>query len=60
MILYLSHWFPRKYLGRSFHDSNGACQRYWRPHLRRTSREIHGIGGLSGWQWLFLLEGFWV
>jgi ACS family tartrate transporter-like MFS transporter len=59
MLLYLTYWFPREYRARVNAalvlaiPASGALG----APLATSLLELHGILGLSGWQWLFLLEG---
>ncbi len=59
MLLYLTYWFPRTYRAQFL-----ACFIAAAPlatviggPLSGFVLELDGIGGLRGWQWLFLLEG---
>lgn len=59
MILYLTYWFPQKYLARNvalFMTAIALAGVIGGP-VSGALLEMHGLGGLSGWQWLFLLEG---
>ncbi|HRS98325.1 MAG TPA: MFS transporter, partial [Smithella sp.] len=59
MILYLTYWFPRKYLARNvalFMTATALAGVVGGP-VSGALLEMHGMLGLSGWQWLFLLEG---
>ncbi|MCL6684627.1 MFS transporter [Sphingomonas alba] len=59
VVFYLSHWFPRMQRGRAI------SRFYFFGPLASTIMgaaspvllNLHGHGGLSGWQWLFLVEG---
>ncbi len=59
VVYYLSHWFPRKVRGRAisrfyfFGPLSSTIMGAASPPLLG----LHGIAGLSGWQWLFLVEG---
>ena len=59
VVYYLSHWFPRKVRGRAisrfyfFGPLSSAIMGAVSPPLLN----LHGLAGLSGWQWLFLVEG---
>jgi MFS transporter, ACS family, tartrate transporter len=59
MLLYLTYWFPQEYRARVNAalvlaiPASGALG----GPLATSLLELHGIFGLSGWQWLFLLEG---
>ncbi|MCI5826286.1 MAG: MFS transporter [Arcanobacterium sp.] len=59
IILYISYWFPQKYrsraigiflLGVSIANILGAP-------LAGILLQLHGLAGLHGWQWMFILEG---
>ncbi len=59
MMLYLTRWFPRSYRTRFtaiFMASIPLASLIAGP-LSGLILGINGIGGLAGWQWLFLLEG---
>jgi MFS transporter, ACS family, tartrate transporter len=59
MVLYLTYWFPRKYLARNvalFMTATALAGVIGGP-VSGALLEMHGVWGLSGWQWLFLLEG---
>lgn len=59
MILYLTYWFPRKYLARNvalFMTATALAGVVGGP-VSGALLEMHGLCGLSGWQWLFILEG---
>jgi ACS family tartrate transporter-like MFS transporter len=58
MILYLKHWFPPRARARAvawFMTANPLAGVFGSP----ISGALLGLhrGGLSGWQWLFLMEG---
>ena len=59
IILYISYWFPQKYraraigiflLGVSIANIIGAP-------LAGALLQMHGLLGLHGWQWMFIIEG---
>ena len=60
VVYYLAHWFPRAQRGRAI------SRFYFFGPLASTIMgaasppllNLHGLLGLSGWQWLFLVEGF--
>jgi MFS transporter, ACS family, tartrate transporter len=59
MILYLTYWFPGPMRARAvarFMTAIPAAQIVGGP-LSGWLLERNGLGGLAGWQWLFLLEG---
>jgi len=59
VVYYLSHWFPRVQRGRAisrfyfFGPLSSTIMGFASPPLL----SLHGAVGLSGWQWLFLVEG---
>jgi MFS transporter, ACS family, tartrate transporter len=59
MILYLTHWFPAKYRAHTlglFITAAPLSSAISGP-LSNLFLSMNGIGGLHGWQWLFLGEG---
>jgi ACS family tartrate transporter-like MFS transporter len=59
IILYLTYWFPREERARAtalFLTANAMANVIAGP-VCGAILGMHGILGLSGWQWLFLLEG---
>jgi ACS family tartrate transporter-like MFS transporter len=59
MLLYLTYWFPQAYRGRftaQFMVSVPLSFIIGGP-ISGFILKMDGIGGLHGWQWLFLLEG---
>lgn len=59
MILYLTHWFPATYRAQSvarFMTAIPLAQVVGGP-ISGALLGMQGVGGLAGWQWLFLLEG---
>jgi ACS family tartrate transporter-like MFS transporter len=59
MVLYLTYWFPRNYLARNvalFMTATALAGVIGGP-VSGALLEMNGVWGLSGWQWLFLLEG---
>jgi sugar phosphate permease len=61
IVLYLSHWYPPKrramiysvfYAGVAIAGMLGGLISGW------IMRDMAGIAGLRGWQWLFFIEGF--
>jgi MFS transporter, ACS family, tartrate transporter len=59
MILYLTYWFPHKYLARNvalFMTATALAGVVGGP-VSGALLEMQGMRGLFGWQWLFLLEG---
>ena len=59
VILYLTYWFPeteRAHTVALFATGTVIAGIVGSP-LSGAILELHGLGGLEGWQWLFLLEG---
>ena len=59
IILYLTYWFPAAYRARIiavFMVAIPISLGLGAP-LSTGIMELHGLAGLKGWQWLFLLEG---
>ena len=59
VILYLTYWFPDKERAHTvalFATGTVIAGIVGSP-LSGAILEMHGLGGLEGWQWLFLLEG---
>lgn len=59
VILYLTYWFPQEYRGRiiaAFMVAIPVSLAIGAP-LSTAILQMDGIGGLKGWQWLFLIEG---
>jgi MFS transporter, ACS family, tartrate transporter len=59
MILYLTYWFPHKYLARNvalFMTATALAGVVGGP-VSGALLEMQGMCGLAGWQWMFLLEG---
>jgi MFS family permease len=59
VILYLTYWFPARNRGRAmglFYFGAPIAFIFGSP-LSGLLLEMHGLGGLLGWQWLFLIEG---
>jgi ACS family tartrate transporter-like MFS transporter len=59
MLHYLSYWFPRGYLARFtsyFMIANPLSYAIGGP-LASLILRMDAVGGIHGWQWLFLMEG---
>ena len=59
VILYLTYWFPDKERAHTialFATGTVIAGIVGSP-LSGFILELHGLGGLEGWQWLFILEG---
>lgn len=60
IILYLSYWFPdreRAKMTAFFMVANGLANVFGNPISGLIMQYLDNVGGLHGWQWLFLLEG---
>jgi MFS family permease len=60
ILLYLTYWFPASRQGRVmalFATAVPAAGVIGGPLSGWLLGHVNGIGGLAGWQWLFLLEG---
>jgi ACS family tartrate transporter-like MFS transporter len=59
IILYLTYWFPARERARivSLFMAAVPLATVIGGPLSGALLELHGIGGLKGWQWLFLLQG---
>ncbi len=59
MILYLTYWFPSAERARAvaqFMTATAVAGVIGGP-VSGALLELHGLAGLAGWQWLFLVEG---
>ena len=59
VILYLTFWFPPREQARAvalFMTATALAGLIAGP-VSGALLELHGLAGLSGWQWLFILEG---
>lgn len=59
IVLYLTYWFPNSIRGRAAARFilAGAVAGILGNPLGAALLRMDGLGGLAGWQWLFLLEG---
>lgn len=59
MVLYLTYWFPQRYLARNvaYFMASIAVAGIISGPVSGFLLTMHGLWGLMGWQWLFLLEG---
>lgn len=60
VILYLSYWFPDRERGKMtalFMVAIGLASVLGNPISGQIMQRLDMVGGLHGWQWLFLLEG---
>src|SRR3989449_1545477 len=60
MILYLTYWFPAAEQARAvarFMTATAIAGVVGGPISGTILEQLGGLGGLAGWQWLFLLEG---
>jgi ACS family tartrate transporter-like MFS transporter len=61
MVLYLTYWFPAAYRSRTialFLTAAAMSGVVGAPLTGVFLKSLDGFGGLHGWQWIFLLEGF--
>ncbi|HWA95792.1 MAG TPA: MFS transporter [Terracidiphilus sp.] len=59
VILYLTYWFPSRVRGQImglFYIGVPIALLFGSP-LSGLLLELHEVGGLQGWQWMFLIEG---
>jgi MFS family permease len=59
IIYYLTHWFPQSARARAvglFYFGAPLAFIFGSP-LSGLLLDLHGVMGLAGWQWLFLIEG---
>lgn len=60
IILYLSYWFPARERARAvalFMTASPLAGVLGNPASGALLQYLDGVGGLAGWQWLFLAEG---
>ena len=60
IVLYLSYWFPARQRARAvsrFMTGSAVTGMIGLPLSGAIMHYMKGVGGLAGWQWLFLLEG---
>ncbi|HSD91722.1 MAG TPA: MFS transporter [Methyloceanibacter sp.] len=59
IILYLTYWFPVRELARivSLFMAAIPLATVFGGPLSGALLEMHGLWGLAGWQWLFIIEG---
>ena len=59
MIFYLTHWIPVRERARVFalFLTSTALAGVVGAPVSAALLRLHGMGGLAGWQWLFLIEG---
>lgn len=59
VILYITYWYPRTERARmiALFATGAIVAGVVGSPISGALLEMHGIGGLAGWQWLFLLEG---
>ncbi len=61
VILYMTYWFTareRAQIVALFMTANAVCFIFGGPISGWILDQSKSLGGLAGWQWLFLLEGF--
>jgi ACS family tartrate transporter-like MFS transporter len=59
MVLYLTYWIPSEHRGRAnalFMTAAPICVLIGAP-ISEALLKLDGVGGLHGWQWLFVVEG---
>ena len=58
MVLYMTWWFPAYYRSRmtALFMSAGVVSQIIGPPIGGLLLRLHGMFGLVGWQWLFILE----
>ena len=58
VILYLTYWFPSRYRARVVATFMVAIpvSSFLGSPLSAALLELEGVGGLHGWQWLFIIE----
>ncbi|MDP3719903.1 MAG: MFS transporter [Acidobacteriota bacterium] len=59
LILYLTHWFPARERARAvalFMTATAMAGVIGAP-ISSALLQLDGLGGLHGWQWLFIIEG---
>lgn len=59
MIFYMTLWFPREYRARMFATFNIAVplsSMIGAPVSSLIIEYMHGLQGLAGWQWMFVIE----
>ncbi len=58
VILYLTYWFPTEERARTvaMFATGGVLAGVIGSPISGALLEMHGLGGLEGWQWLFFLE----
>jgi MFS family permease len=59
VLLYLTYWFPAEYRARmvSLFYVAVPISGFVGSPVSAALLEMNGIGGLQGWQWLFIVEG---
>jgi len=60
VIFYIAQWFPTEYRGRisAWFLLAIPGSSFLGSPISVGLMQFHHVGGLSGWQWLFLMEGF--
>ncbi len=59
VILYLTYWFPARERARTvaMFATGGVLAGVIGSPISGALLQLDGVGGLAGWQWLFLVEG---
>lgn len=56
IILYLTYWFPARHRAGVIALFMAAAPPQQLVHHPAALLEMHGIWGLAGWQWMFIIE----
>ena len=59
VLLFLTYWFPSQYRARivAIFMTSIPIASFLGSPMSALLLELNGLGGLKGWQWLFILEG---
>jgi MFS family permease len=59
VLLFLTYWFPSQYRARivAIFMTSIPIASFLGSPMSALLLEMNGLGGLKGWQWLFILEG---
>lgn len=58
VLLYITWWFPARYRSRmvAWFMSAGVISQILGPPIGGLLLRLHGVLGVAGWQWLFIME----
>lgn len=58
VLLYITWWFPARYRSRmvAWFMSAGVISQILGPPIGGLFMRMHGLFGVAGWQWLFIIE----